>query len=118
MDGLYEHLMDEVFLAFLRGDGALLAAVEAFEGDLAAGDEGLTFTLPALFAFARRSYATGGAASPEDRAGYLAFRKTLYAHPTNQRLAAFGGAVEIARAAEDHDRRLYRLVRTPATAPS
>jgi len=104
-----------VFGGFLRYDASLLRAVESFDGGIEAGHDALTFTIPGLFAFARRScHDSAGAGPGTERAQYLRFRKALYGNPAN-RAEDRGGRVEVATA-DDHDRSVHRLLRVAAPA--
>lgn len=116
MPELYEFVLDKVFCGFLRRDPTLLRAIDAFEGALDAHEGALRFTLPALYEFVCRSYETAsGRAVSRDRESYLTFRKALYRNPTNDRLGALGGKVELDTPNSDHDLMVYKLVRTRET---
>lgn len=110
MADLYDFTLNAVFAGYLRGDAALLAQAEGFAGRITVAGEGLTFTLPALFDFARSLHDSAGLGLlPSARADYLRFRAELYRNQTNTRLRALGGRVVLALGHEDHDRSLYRL---------
>jgi hypothetical protein len=109
---MYDFTLSSVFAAYLRGDVALIRAIQAFPGHVDLQDEGLTFTLPALFDLIRLLHENAGlGALPGTRADYLRFRGALYRNPTNSQLKAFGGHVVLAVGQADHDQSLYRLVR-------
>lgn len=118
MSDLHDHAIEHVFGGFIRGEPEVLRAVEAFAGELRVVDGALTFTVPALFAFVRASYAArGGAPGGADKAAYLRFRRSLYDKRTNQRLRARGGLVETLSPHTDHDLSVYRLVRCGQDGP-
>ena len=109
---LYSFLLAEVFGGFLRREPEILRAAEAFEGALRIEDDTLTFTVPGLFEFVLGLYEeSSGRRVEAGRESYLRFRKSLYANPTNRRLKAHGGRVEVVSARADHDHSVYRLVR-------
>lgn len=120
MKELYAYLMTKVFRGFIERDGAILQAIDAFEGDLeVSGDAGdtLVFTLPALFEFVRGSYEeTSGRRVDGDRDSYLSLRKALYGNPTNRALKAWGAHVVIDSANRDHDLSTYKLLRDHVSA--
>jgi hypothetical protein len=110
---LYRLLMTDVFPRALSKDATLRDAVIAFDGEIEFRDDELHFTLPALFDFLIAQMPDWPA---QDRAlrrrDYLRFRKIIYKNPTNETLGKQGAEVEIATLKEDHDRTIYRLVRT------
>lgn len=113
MTALYDHLLSTVFPGVLQRDPDVLRAIDAFDGDLRIEGDRLLFTVPALFAFVCQSYtAQSGQHVETSRASYLDFRKALYDNPTNSTLARHGARVEVETADPDHDRSVYRLVRT------
>ena len=112
MTELYGHVLETIFLGFIRRDTLILQRIDAFEGDLKVCGESLVFTLPALYEFASRSYeTTSGQAVSNSRKGYLRFRKALYQNPTNSRLIELGGRVELEAPNPNHDLVHFRLVR-------
>jgi hypothetical protein len=114
MTELYGHVLETIFLRFIRRDTLILQRIDAFEGDLKVHGESLVFTLPALYEFASRSYeTTSGQAVSNSRKGYLRFRKALYQNPTNSRLIELGGRVELEapNPNPNHDLVHFRLVR-------
>ena len=116
MTALYDHLLTTVFPGVLQHDPDVLRAIEAFDGDLRIDGDRLLFTVPALFAFVCQSYATQSGQHVEtSRETYLRFRKALYGNPTNGTLARHGARVEVETTDPDHDRSVYRLVRTGRT---
>jgi hypothetical protein len=112
MTDLYGHVLETIFLGFIRRDTLILQRIDAFEGDLKVRGDSLAFTLPALYEFASRSYEmTSGQAVSNTRKGYLRFRKALYQNPTNSRLMKLGGRVELEAPSSNHDHAFFRLVR-------
>lgn len=112
MTELYGHVLETIFLGFIRRDASILQRIDAFEGDLSVRGNTLAFTLPALYEFASRSYEmTTGHEMSNTRKGYLRFRKAIYQNPTNSRLMKLGGRVELEVPSSDHDHAFFRLVR-------
>lgn len=113
MTGLYDFLVDEIFIAFLRQSPELLGEINSYEGSLRIIDNNLVFTLPALFDLTCHLFEkTHQAVLSRNRSNYLQFRKQLYNNPTNQLLRQKGGVVEIEESDKDHDTSTYRLIHT------
>ncbi len=114
MNTLYEHLLQQVFIAYLQKDHRLLAAIERFNGNLFCTSEALIFTLPALFEFTSDAFEQHhGNVVNRDRAHYLRFRKSLYQQPNNSYLQQEGCRVELEQSHPNHDLSRYKLVRVP-----
>lgn len=113
MGALYRLLMGDVFPRALRNDAILREAASAFDGEIEFRGDELHFNLPALFNFLIAQMPNWPAQDKSQRRrDYLRFRKIIYNNPTNETLRKQGAEVEIATLKEDHDRTIYRLVRT------
>ncbi len=112
MTDTYGFVVDRVFKRFIDRDVDLLQAVADFDGEVNDTGDTLVFTLPALFALAC-DLADRDADAPCDRSrnGYLQFRRSLYANPTNAEIGRLGGRIDIDAAGVDHDSNTYKLVR-------
>lgn len=111
MNDVYDFLVAEVFIGFLKQAPELLEEINRFEGDLKIFNNSLIFTLPALFELTCKHFNnTYQTSVPTSRVNYLQFRKQLYTNATNTLLQQNGGVVEVDTPDKEHDKSRYRLV--------
>lgn len=102
--------MADVFPGIIRSEPKLLHKIKTFDGDLQFADNTFLFTLPDLFQFVCKLFAShSGHQIEPSRENYLRFRKLLYSNPTNSQLQQLGGRVEIELTKSQHDFSIYKL---------
>lgn len=111
MRTLYDFLIDEIFIGFLKQSSTLMDEITAFKGDVQIIDHHLVFTLPALFELTCQLFEKDHPSElSRRRSDYLQFRKQLYSNPTNTLLQKEGGMVEIEKPEKGHDDSIYKLI--------
>ena len=111
MRTLYDFLIDEIFIGFLKQSPTLMKEITGFKSELQIIDHQLVFTLPALFELTCQLFEKDHSSAPSrSRSDYLQFRKQLYSNPTNTLLQKQGGIVEIETSEMNHDDSIYKLI--------